>query len=87
VRSDISHLSETVSCFFEWYDYTTITCFTKYFYLIKSAREQEEAMYDTYHAPHPNIVTMASSPLSEIMSKHDEDMGYIGKKISAYSWG
>ncbi len=30
------------------------------FYLIKSAREGEEA---TYHAPHPNILTMAPSPL------------------------
>ena len=45
VRRDISHLSETVSCFFGRYDYTTITFFTKYFYFIKSAREREEAMY------------------------------------------
>ena len=44
-------------------------------------------MYDTYHAPHPNIVTMALPLVRKIMSKHDKDMGYIGKKIAAYSWG
>ena len=43
--------------------------------------------YHTYHAPHPNIVTMALPFVRKIMSKHDEDMGYIGKKIAAYSWG
>ena len=31
--------------FFGQYNYTTIIFFAKYFYLIKSAREREEAMY------------------------------------------
>jgi hypothetical protein len=48
-----------------------------FFYLTKLARDREA----TYHAPHANIVTMAPSPLvRKIMSKHDEDMGRIGKK-------
>jgi hypothetical protein len=48
------------------------------FYLTKLARDQEA----TYQAPHSNMVTMAPSPLVQnIMSKHDEDMGRICKKI------
>ena len=39
-------------------------------------------------APLANMMTMAPPPLSsKIMPKHDEDMGGIGKKISADSRG
>ena len=45
--------------------------------LTKLAREREA----TYHSPHANMMTMVPSPLvQKIMSKHDKDMGHIGKK-------
>ena len=33
------------------------------------------------------MVSKRHPPLSEIMPKHDEDMGSIGEKIAADSWG
>jgi hypothetical protein len=57
------------------------------YYLTKLAREQEAMVYGTYRSSRKHDDNGAPPLSSEIMPKHDEDMGGIGEKISVESRG
>ena len=81
VRRDTSHLSKAVSSFFgPLLDVMTIDFFSlSIFYLTKVDREQE-ATYGTSSSCKQHGDNAPPPPSSEIMPKHDEDMGGIGEK-------
>jgi hypothetical protein len=79
MRRDTLHLTKTISDFFRQYSYNILDNKTISFYLRELATTPRSSRKHDDHG--------ASPPSSEIMPKHDEDIGGIGEKVSADRWG
>jgi hypothetical protein len=74
---------------------TQILCFfSKYIIILYSTLEYYHTLYlvlsrveyELLAATNDNLTMVLPPPLSEIMSKHDEALGGIGKNLSADIW-